>query len=355
MGKSADDASTWEAEMEKTIELFAGIDVAKHKVDVYLHPTSERFVLRTDTEAGYGGLVALLKERRPKRVVFESTGGYGRRLAEALEAGGVQAHCVPAQRVRKFAESIGLKAKTDAIDAEAIGRYAAVAALVDKAELSPAVRDLRELVVRRMQLVRLSAKEKNHRETMTDALVASWSELQRALDKHIDDLDNVLVAAVNADDDLRKRAAVLSTIKGCGMATCAALLALMPELGTISNKQAASLVGVAPFNNESADTNKPRSIYGGRRRLRSILYMGTLTAALYDEKISATYQRLLANNKPKKVALTAAARKFIVIANARMRDAFPNTSDTAGASDDAAVNWKPWRRKRKRASKTTSG
>lgn len=334
--------------MEKTIELFAGIDVGKHKVDVHLHPTKEAFTFQIDNEEGMAELIKLLKARGPKRVVFESTGGYGRRLGEALEEAGIVAHCVPAQRVRMFASAIGLNAKTDPIDAEAIARFAGVAKLVDKVELSPATRHLRHLVVRRIQLVKMRAKEKNHRETMTDELTTSWSEMQLAIDKHIAKLDDVITEAVNSDEDLKKRAAVLSTIKGCALATSAAFLAFMPELGTISNKQASSLVGVAPFNNQSVDSDKPRSIYGGRRRLRSAIYMGALTAVAHDDKIRPSYERLIANKKPPMVAMTAAMRKMVVIANARMRDAFQPSNATPSTT---TKQWTPRRRNRRNRAK----
>lgn len=329
--------------MEKTIELFAGIDVGKHKVDVHFHPTNEAFTAHTDTDDGLAHLIDQLKSRSPKRVVFESTGGYGRLLGEALEEAGVKAHCVPAQRIRMFASAIGLKAKTDPIDAEAIARFAAAAKLPDKVELSPATKELRHLVVRRLQLVKMIAREKNHRETMTESLTESSSELERAVNKHVGDIEDAMVAVVNADDDLRKRATVLSTITGGGgIAGASALLALLPELGTINNKQAASLVGLAPFNNQSVDADKPRSIFGGRRRLRSAVYMCILTAALRDEKLSAFYARLIENKKPPMVALIAVARKFVVIANARMRDAI-----RAKTIDECSVLPKPWKPRRK--------
>lgn len=333
--------------MEKTIELFAGIDVGKHKLDVHFHPTNEAFTVQTDTDDGMSKLIDVLKERLPKRIVFESTGGYGRLLGERLEAGGVKAHCVPAQRIRMFASAIGLKAKTDPIDAEAIARFAAAAKLVDKVELSSATRQLRDIVIRRLQLVKMSAREKNHKETIADSLVASWSEMQGAIGKHIDDLEKAIVATVNADEDLTKRAAVLSTITGVGgIATTAAFLALMPELGQISNKQAASLVGVAPFNNQSVDTDNPRSIYGGRRRLRSAIYMAALSASIHNDSIRAFYLRLIANKKPPMVALIAVARKLVGIANARMRDAFHEKGNKG--EEGGAVAPKPWKPRRNR-------
>lgn len=316
--------------MQKATESygFVGIDVAKNKLDVHIRPSEERFTF-ANSSSGLTELVALLKARHPKRVVFESTGGYGLKLLRALEAAGVEAHCVPAQRIRKFAEAIGIKAKTDALDAEVIARFAETAKLVDKVKVSLAARALRQLVVRRMQIVGLRAKEKAHKESLPEELEKSWVEIQSALDTHVSDLDEEIIRAVNADPELLARASVLATIKGVGLATCAALLALLPELGQMSGKQVASLVGVAPFNDQSADSDKRRKISGGRRRVRCALYMATVNARAHEPAIEAIYTRLIQRGKLERVAMIAAVRKLIVIANARMRDAFFPKSVTA--------------------------
>jgi transposase len=314
-----------EAILEKAIRLFVGIDVGKHKLDVHVHPTEEKFTVGTDDD-GLRSVVERLRERAPQRIVLESTGGYCRRVVAALEAAQLKVHCVPAHRVRKFAQAIGMNAKTDALDAEVIARFAESARLVDKVTLSAPAQRLRDLITRRAQLVALRARDKNHKETMPSELLGSWLAVKVALDKHIDELDQMIEAVIRSDPELAKRDEVLRTIKGCGPISRAAFLSMMPELGTLTSKQAAALVGVAPFNRESADSDKPRSIKGGRRRLRCVLYMAATAAARHNGDIHAIYERLLQKSKPPKVALVAALRKLVVIANARMRDALrPST------------------------------
>lgn len=325
--------------MEKTIELFVGIDVAKHKVDVHFYPTAEKHEFRND-DAGLKALVTLLLDRKPARVVYESTGGYALQLAAALRKGHVKAHCVPAHRVRKFAEAIGVKAKTDAIDAAVIAHFAATAKLLDPIEPTEAEQRLRVLVVRRTQLIKTRAREKNHRETMSEEMHASWNKLQDALSDHIMQIEAMMSDVVNGDAYLLKKAHVLSTIKGCAFAMTCAFLALMPELGRLSGKKASALVGVAPFNDDSGETKSgegKRRISGGRRRLRDVLFMSSLSAGQHDADLHPIYERLIKKGKPPKVAQVAVMNKLVVIANARMRDALA----------DGTVEARPWTPRRK--------
>jgi transposase len=339
--------------MENATELFVGIDIAKTKVDVHIYPTKATAVFATD-DAGLQRLVEWVNGARPKRIVFESTGGYGRRVQAAFQAVGVGVHCVPAQRIRMFATGLGIKAKTDPLDAEVIARFAAQALLVDKPPPSPGVLALKDLVIRRMQLVSLRSREKNHRETLPAEHLRSSLKLQAAIDDNIYNVESAMLAHVEAQNDLRKRALALRTIEGCGLATICALLALLPELGTLTSKQAGSLVGVAPFNNDSGDREHPRSICGGRRRLRAALYMTALHSVRADNSIGDLYRRLVAAGKPQKVALTAAIRKLVVIANARVRDALapaPAAQPTDAVAESStstkkrSMQWPPRRSK----------
>jgi transposase len=190
--------------MEKATELFVGIDIAKSKVDVHVFPTKEASVFDTD-EDGLKRLVERLKELRPKRIVFESTGGYGRRVQLALEAAGLRAHCVPAHRIRMFAAGLGIKAKTDPLDAEVISRFAANALLADKPSVPPQVIILKDLVIPRMQLVGLRTREKNHRETLPPEHARSRSKLQTELDRNIYDVETTMIAHVEKHADLKRR------------------------------------------------------------------------------------------------------------------------------------------------------
>ena len=306
--------------MRKTSPLFIGIDVAKTKHDVHFHPTGEAFTVANDDD-GLGALIVILLLRSPKRVVFESTGGYARCLHRALQAVELDSHCVPSQRVRMFAKALGVEAKTDAIDASVIALYGATARLVDTVKPSEAVLKLRDLAVRRRQLVDLATRELNHRESLPPELAAGSKELLKVIRKNVATINKAMLSIIDGDVELAKRAAALRTIGGVGPVLCASLLAFLPELGTASNKQASSLVGVAPFNQDSSGSEKKRSIRGGRRRLRNVLYMATRAAVRSEPALKALYRRLKEAGKPDKVALTAAMRKLVVIANARVRDA----------------------------------
>lgn len=328
---------------------FVGIDVAKQKLDVYVHPVGERLTFSNDDD-GLRQLIKWLLERKPRRVVFESTGGYTRKMQLAFEEAGVAYHCVSAQRVRAFALAIGIKAKTDEIDAEVIAVFGSHAKLGDKAPVSPAQKRLRDLVIRRAQLVRLRARERNHKESMPAEVRTSWEAVDKTLSEHIRDLDTVIVKLVNDDAELLRRVNVLTTIKGAGIATCATLLSLLPELGTVSGKQIASLVGVAPFNNQSALADNKRRCFGGRKRVRTALYMPMLTALRLDEVLAPFHERLLAKGKEPKVALVAVLRKFLVIANARMRDYYASVNANVDGTQldegkspplEPAKAWKP--------------
>jgi transposase len=322
-------------------ERFVGIDVAKGKLDVYVHPIAAS--LTVSNGDGIEELIRFVKAHQPKRVVFESTGGYARKLHAALEAAQIKAYCVQPHRVRMYAEALGIKAKTDALDAKVIAKFAANAELVEKPELPPAVRGLRELVVRRLQIVKLRAKERIHKESIPEGLTAGWTEVQAALDTHIRELDDAIIAAVNGDADLRRRAEILTRMKGVGLVTCSSLLALLPELGQMKNKQAASLVGVAPFNDDSGQSqgDVPRHIRGGRQRLRCALFMSALSVVDEEGPLRDLYLRLTSAGKPPKVALTAVIRKLVVISNARIRDALFKPSDDDKTPPEPLRPWRP--------------
>lgn len=306
--------------MQKKRPVFVGIDIAKEKLDVHLRPAGTAFVVANNDDA-IGDLVIQLLLHGVVRVVMESTGPYGSRLHRALLAAGIEAHCVPPQRVRMFAKALGIEGKTDLVDAAVIAHYGEVARFVARLKVSDVVIRLKELVVRRQQLVKLCTTELNHREALPAQVLAGSQELLRVLRKNVRTLDAAIAELIAGDSDLAKRSAALRTIRGVGDVLCASFLAFLPELGSCSQKQAASLVGVAPFNDDSGNTVNARHIRGGRSRLRNVLYMGALTAARTDPRLKAVFARLVAKGKPHKVALTAVMRKLIVIANARVRDA----------------------------------
>jgi transposase len=316
--------------MEKARRCFVGVDVSKEKLDVHIHGERESFVVGNDDD-GIAHLVLVLRLRAVVRVVFESTGRFGRSLAASLAAAGIECHCVPPQRIRMFAKALGVEAKTDRIDAKVIALYAATAPLVARPAPSPTVEHLKDLVVRRQQLVGMQTQELNHRASLPAALQESSDSLLNVLRLAIKDSERAIEAAIRADNDLRRRAAAIRTLKGVGPFLCATLLAFLPELGACSSKQAAALVGLAPFDDESGGRERSRHIRGGRRRLRIVLYMAARNSVRFEPLIKPIYRRLKEAGRPDKVALSAALRKLVVIINARVRDALkaPQTAETA--------------------------
>ena len=313
--------------MQKTMGVVVGIDVAKGKLDVHFHGLDENHVFSNDDD-GVSALIVLLQLRRVLRVVFESTGGFTRTLHRALRDAAIECHCVPPQRIRMFAKALGIEAKTDLIDAKVIAFYGATAKFVVRLKPSAAVEQLKELVVRRQQLVRMRTQELNHRTNLLEALHKSSDSLLETLCDAIRDVEKSIAGLIATHEQLAIRAKAMRTIKGVGPFLTASLLAFLPELGECSSKQAAALVGVAPFNDESGGTDKGRHIRGGRRRLRTVLYMATRAGVQFEPALKAIYTRLKAMGKADKVALTAAMRKLIVLANARVRDALRDANST---------------------------
>lgn len=306
--------------MRKSTGQFIGIDISKAKLDVHVHATDETGVFTNDDD-GITLLVIILTLRQPARVVFESTGGFSRPVQLALLKAELQAFCVPPQRVRQFAKSLGILAKTDKVDAKVIALYAATAKLVARHRPSELVLRLRDLVVRREQLVDIAACEKGRLDTIPAELVGDARKLLAALARNVRAVNRIIAGIIAGDEALSLRAEALRSIKGIGVTMVATFLALMPELGACTGKQAAALIGVAPFNDDSEDRKGVRHISGGRKRVRDVLYMAALAAARWNVVLKEFFAKLKAKGKLDKVALTAVMRRLVVIANARVRDA----------------------------------
>lgn len=306
--------------MRKKTREFVGIDVSKARVDVHFHPTGTSTWSSTEP-CQLELLAVVLVLRGVERVVMESTGGYSTRVRDVLVALGVTTFVVQPQRIRHFAKALGVQAKTDRLDAKVIAMYGAMAELVEQPAPSPAVREARELVIRRQQLVEVRTAEKTRREHMPESVLQGSRELIELLDRLIDDTEKALAEVVQRDAELARRAEALTAIKGIGKVVAWTLLALVPELGTCSPKTIAALVGLAPFNVDSGQSRGRRRIRGGRKRVRAALYMAARTAARCAGPLRDAYERLKAAGKLDKVAITAVMRKLLVIANAKIRDA----------------------------------
>lgn len=301
--------------------LYAGIDVSKGWCDVALE-AGEAAARFDQTAKGRDELVHWLAARGVTHAVLEASGGYEKPILRALGAAGLQACLVPPHRVRALAKAAGQAAKTDALDARVLAAFGRLLQPRPKRDQGEATHALAALVRRRRQIVDLLTLEDTRRQQEDDAgILADIAVLIALLRGQLAALDRRIAAQIRAGEALRRKHDVLTTFPGVGAVTSAVLLAEMPELGQLEAKQAASLAGLAPFNNDSGTARKQRSIHGGRAGVRCALFMAALSAIRHNPDIKAFYKRLRDQGKPQKVAHIAAARKIIVILNAKLRDA----------------------------------
>jgi len=304
-------------------EAFVGIDVSKDHLDVHVRPTgtARRF---PNTDAGHRQLVKFLTPIAPTLVALEATGGYSRAVAAELVAGRVPVVVLNPARVRQFAQALGRRAKTDAVDAAVLAEYADRIRPTPRPLPDADSRRLHALVARRRQLVEYRAMEANRADPVADpAVKRSLSALERALEKEIARLDRDIAAAIESSPAWREKDELLRSIPGIGPVVSHTLLAELPELGTLPREQVGALVGVAPMNCDSGGRQGRRSIRGGRAAVRAVLYMGAMSARVHNPALKAFADRLAAAGKGGKVILTAVARKLVVIANAILQKRQP--------------------------------
>lgn len=297
---------------------FCGVDVSERQLDVHLLPDGASYSF-AHTEAGIGRLVTWLASRERPLLVVEATGGLERTLVAALGRAGIAVAVINPRQVRDFARAAGLLAKTDRLDARILALFALRMRPEPRLPGSEADALLVGLVLRRRQLVVLRDAERNRRRRIAQPV------LRRSLDDHlawlsaeIATIEAAMEARLEALAADRERAALLTSVPGIGTLTAASLLALLPELGRLDGKAVASLAGVAPFARDSGLMRGRRTIWGGRKPVRTALYMATLVATRHNPTIRAFYQRLCAAGKPKKLAITACMRKLLVILNAML-------------------------------------
>jgi transposase len=298
-------------------KVYCGVDVSKKYLDAYLGRKTVRF------DNSLEGVVGLMKKSGEVHFIFESTGGYERVAAWFLLGKGRQVSIVNPGRVREFAKSMGQLAKTDAIDARIITEYAQVSKPRSNKLPSEAQRKLTVLVDRRQQLIDMRVMESNRLCTAGEKIQQRHIKRHlRFLEKEIDAIEVVVREILTTDDAMKTKAACITQIIGYGPVCATSLLAHLPELGSLSRKEVASLVGVAPVNRDSGSYRGIRHIHGGRKRLRACLYMAAVCASKSNPILREFYTRLVEeNHRPKKVALVAVMRKMLIAANSAIRNA----------------------------------
>ena len=297
---------------------YVGIDVSKAQVDVFVRPTGQRWVVSYD-ETGVEELDVQMVDLGPPLVLLEASGGLELPLVAALAAAALPVVVVNPRQVRDFARATGTLAKTDALDAVVLAHFADV--------VRPSVRPLRDaetqvlnsLVARRHQMMTMLVSEKNRRGTAISAVRPRIEAHIIWLEQELNDPDEGLRQTLRRSPVWREKDDLLRTVPGVGEQLSFTLLACPPELGTLDRRQIASLVGVAPFNRDSGTIRGKRTVWGGRARIRAVLYMGALVARRYNPVLRDFYQRLLAAGKPKKQALAACMRKLLTVLNSTAR------------------------------------
>lgn len=297
-----------------------GIDVSKAKLDVFAS-SAEQWREFANDEEGATTLIAELGAISPSRVIVEATGGYERVLVAQLTMAGLPVVVVNPRTVRAFAKSLGLLAKTDQIDARVLAKYGDLIQPPLRLLPDAQTQALADQLSRRRQLIdMLVAEGLRLKQAQSRAVRSDIQEHVDWLRKRLKGVDGDLRRSIQGSDLWRAQDELLSEVPGVGEQTSVTLLACLPELGKLSHKAIAALVGVAPFNRDSGTLRGRRHIWGGRATVRTTLYMAALSAVRHNPTIREFYKRLRDNGKAAKVAIVASMRKLLTVLNAMVRD-----------------------------------
>jgi len=296
-----------------------GVDVAKNHLDWVLGPKGE--VERIDNSpAAVRRLVRRLRKLDFDRVVLESTGQYERLLFEALEDAGVRVVRVNPFRVRRFGEGMGVLAKNDSIDARLLALFGEKVEPEERPKKTDRERLLGDLSARRRRLIANMTAEKNRLEHASGSIAMEIKSQIRTLDRHVEQLESKIDQLIAEDERQREDFARLQSVPGVGPKVARSLIVDLPELGKLDRRRISSLVGLAPYANDSGQKQGKRSIHGGRSAPRTMLYLAAMVGSRFNPELAAMNLRLQEAGKPPKVILIACARKLLTILNAMVRD-----------------------------------
>jgi len=300
-------------------EINIGVDTGKHQLDIYIRPFDIYFTVTND-EKGIKEAIKTIKQYKPTRIIIEATG----RLEHAFIFACSQQHLpfVVANpvHVRRFAGAIGQLAKTDPLDAKLIAHFGEAVKPALSQLKADVLQRMSDLLSRRRQLMTMQTMEKNRLQIMPKKISGFIKPILTAIKNQILKTDQKLLKLIENCDEYKEKNEIIQSMKGVGNVVAFTLLSNMPELGCITNKQAAALVGVAPINKESGSYTGKRKTRGGRHQVRTVMYMAMMSAVQCNPVFKSMYQRMVAEGKPKKTALIACVRKMIVILNSMVRD-----------------------------------
>jgi len=298
---------------------FIGIDVAKDNLEVFNDVSFQRVVCPNRTR-DLDRLARDLKKISPKLIVMEATGGYETQAAVAFSKAGLPYAIVFPTRVRQLARGLGIIAKNDEVDARVIAYYGRIGGIQPKPLESNELRELEAFTTRRRQLVEMRQMEENRLDTAHPSMRKEIKEHITWLSRRIDKLNKEIDRRIELSKVWNEKRKLLMSVPGVGPVLASTLITELPELGLLSNRRIAALVGVAPFDRDTGKTHGIRFCKGGRNSVRRVLYMATICAARFNPVIKTFYDRLCEKGKRKKVVHIACARKMIVMLNAMTRD-----------------------------------
>lgn len=305
------------------MDSYVGIDVSRDRLDIHVLPQGEAFSVSRNGK-GLAELVERLKSAAPKLVAIEATGGFEATAAAAIAGAGLPLAVINPAQIRHYAGALGKRAKTDPVDAYVIARFAADVKPQPRSLPDATTQLLAELVARRRQIVDMLQAERQRRARLAvRRLHKSIDRLIKALEKELAEIDAEIDSAVRSSPAWRNNEDLLTSVPSIGPVIARTLIAELPELGTLGRKQIASLAGLAPYTRQSGTWKGKSMIAGGRKSVRSALFMAAMVASRHNPVLKAFRDRLVQAGKPKIVALIAVARKLLTILNAIIRDQKP--------------------------------
>jgi len=314
--------------MDGANQVSVGIDVAKATLDLHLLPSGQAHTL-PNVKAGFQQLKQLLPNPARCLIVLEATGGFEREVVAELIDAGYRVAVINPKRARDFAKALGLVAKTDRIDARVLALFAEKVQPAPSEKTPEKQAEIEQLVARRRQLIELKTQESNRWDvTYVKAAKNSIQAVINTLEAEIRGIEKIIEALVESDDEWRNKAQLIQSVPGLGSVTAATVMADVPEIGKLNRQQISALIGLAPYNRDSGAMKGKRSISGGRKSVRCVLYMAAIAARRCNPVIKAFADRLAQHGKPFKVIITACMRKLLVILNSIVKSGRPWIAQT---------------------------
>ncbi|BCV49832.1 IS110 family transposase [Shewanella algae] len=296
-----------------------GVDTGKSQLDIYIRPLDVFFTV-PNNEKGIKQALATIKKHNPQRIVIEATGRLEMPFVLACTEAKLPIVRANPVHIKRFAGAIGRRAKNDRLDAQLIAHYGESIKPDLTVIKANNIRLMSDLVIRRNQLLAMQTMEKNRIQILPKHLHSTMTPILTAIKNQVSKIENKLVKLIEDCPEYQTKNTLLQSVPGIGNIAAASIISNVPELGYITNKQAASLIGVAPITRESGRYKGKRVIQGGRAQVRTVLYMAMMSAMQCNPVFKGTYTRLLEAGKPKKVAIIACVRKMVVILNSMLRD-----------------------------------